>query len=128
MKRKTLVAIFAVLGLLALLAIGGGAWAYSRGYYHSLRGGIAQNDKDFDRAISYFKVAYGKNPEAFMAAHDIACCYALKGDNESCFRWLRVALKSKYADYAKKWAKTEHDFDSVRQTPEFQRLIYDAPE
>ncbi len=30
-------------------------------------------------------------------------------------------------DYAKKYAKTEHDFDSVRQTAEFQSLIYDSP-
>jgi len=92
-----------------------------------MRGGIAQDNKDLDKAIFYFKIAYEKNPEAFMVAHDIACCYALKGDNESCFHWLRLALKSHYADYAKKYAKTEHDFDSVRQTAEFQSLIYDSP-
>ena len=126
MKRKILKIALVVLAVVGLLSAGGGIWAYSNGYYHALRGGIAQ-DKDLDKAISYFKIAYGKNPQAFMVAHDIACCYALKSDNESCFHWLRIALKSHYADYAKTHAKTEHDFDSVRQTPEFQSLIYDSP-
>jgi len=127
MKKKILKAAIGVLALLSLLAVGGGIWVNSHGYYHAMRGGIAQDNKDLDKAIFYFKIAYEKNPEAFMVAHDIACCYALKGDNESCFHWLRLALKSHYADYAKKYAKTEHDFDSVRQTAEFQSLIYDSP-
>ena len=112
--------------MVSLLAIGGGIWAYSNGYYHALRGGIAQG-KDLDQAIFYHKIAYEKNPECFMVAHDIACCYALKGDNDSCFHWLRIALKSHYANFAKNHAKNEHDFDSVRQTAEFQSLIYDVP-
>ena len=126
MNKKILIAIFGGLSLIVLLAIGGGIWAYSNGYYHALRGGIAQGEKDLDRAIFYFEAAYERNPEAYMVAHDVACCYALKGDKESCFQWLRLALKSHYADYAKKYAKTEHDFDSVRQTTEFQSLIYDS--
>jgi tetratricopeptide (TPR) repeat protein len=126
MRRRILIAALALLAMVSLLAVGGGIWAYSNGHYHALRGGFAQ-DKDLDKAVFYFKIAYEKNPQAFMVAHDIACCYALKGDNESCFHWLRLALKSHYADYAKKYAKTEHDFDSVRQTAEFQSLIYDSP-
>jgi tetratricopeptide (TPR) repeat protein len=127
MKRKILIVILGILIGGIFLVIGGGIWAYSNGYYHALRGGIAQGNNDLDKAIIYFKTAYKKNPEAFMVAHDLACCYALKGDNESCFYWLRLALKTRYANYAKKWAKTEHDFDSVRQTKEFQSLIYDSP-
>ena len=30
-----------------------------------MRGGIAQDNKDLDKAIFYFKIAYEKNPEAF---------------------------------------------------------------
>jgi len=127
MNKKIRKVALGILALLGLLAVGGGIWAYSHGYYHAMRGGIAQDNKDLDKAIFYFKIGYEKNPEAFMVAHDIACCYALKGDNESCFLWLRLALKSHYADYAKNYAKTEHDFDSVRQTAEFQSLIYDSP-
>src|SRR5882672_4468801 len=116
MNKKILKVVIGVLALLGLLVVGGGIWIYSHGYYHAMRGGIAQSDKDLDKALVYFKIAYEKNPDAFMVTHDIACCYALKGDNESCFHWLRLALKSPYADYAKKYAKTESDFDSVRQT------------
>jgi tetratricopeptide (TPR) repeat protein len=127
MKNNRRTTIGGIVAAVSLLVVGGGFWAYSIGYYHALRGGFAQDYKDYDTAIQYFQVAYEKNPEAFMVAHDIACCYALKGDNASCFRWLRLALKTHYAEYAKNWAKTEHDFDSVRQTQEFQSLIYESP-
>lgn len=126
MKTRLVRVVWVVLALFCLLLAIGGVWAYSNGYYHALRGGLAQNSKDFDRAIAYFKIAYDKNPDAFMVAHDIACCYAQKGDRESCFHWLRIAMKSRYADYARKYAKTEHDFDSVRATPEFQAIV-DTP-
>jgi hypothetical protein len=123
--KKIRKVIFGILAVIWLLLLGGGIWAYSNGYYHALRGGMVQN-QDVDKAIFFYKIAYEKNPDAFMLAHDIACCYALKGDNDACFHWLRLALKSSYADYAKEHAKTERDFASVRQTPEFRSLIYGA--
>lgn len=122
-KKKIGIIVFGILAVIGLLLLGGGIWAYSNGYYHALRGGMVQ-DQDLDKAICFHKIAYEKNPDAFMVAHDIACCYALKGDNDACFHWLRLALKSKYGDYAKEHAKTEPDFASVRHTPEFQSLIY----
>jgi hypothetical protein len=124
MKRRILQVICAVI---AVLIATGGIWAYSNGYYHALRGGIAESGKDFDEAIFYFKIAYEKNSDAFMVAYDIACCHALKGDCDSCFHWLRLALKSRYAEYARNYAKTDHDFDSVRARVEFQTLIYGSP-
>jgi tetratricopeptide (TPR) repeat protein len=108
-----------------VVLIGAGVWAYSNGYYHAVRGGIASKS-DKDQAIALFKVAYEKNPQAFMVAHDIACCYAEKGDYESCFHWLRLALKTNHADYVKKYARTDQEFDSIRQTPEFRSLIDDS--
>jgi len=127
MEKRILIVVAGILALLGFLAVGAGTWAYSNGYYHALRGGFAQGGGDVDGAILYFKAAYERNPDAFMVAHDLAGCYALKGDKESCFEWLRVALKSSYADYARKHAKTASDFDSVRQTKEFQSLI-EGPE
>jgi len=52
---------------MALLAVGGGFWSYSNGYYHALRGGLVQ-DQDVDHAISFYTIAYEKNPEAFSSA------------------------------------------------------------
>jgi hypothetical protein len=126
MKRKVLLASAGLLAVVILLSVGACIWVYSHGYYHALRGGIAQSRKDVDEAIAFLNVAYEKNSDAFMVAHDLACCYALKGDRESSIHWLRLALKTSYAGYAKEYAKTEPDFDSVRQTPEFQALIYDS--
>jgi tetratricopeptide (TPR) repeat protein len=126
MKKKILLIVLACFTVISLIVAGGGILAYSQGYYHSLLGGHAENDKNIDKAIYYYKISYEKNPEAFMVAHSLACCYAKKGDNNSCFYWLRIALKTHHADYARNYSKTEHDLDSVRQTPEFQSLIYGA--
>jgi len=115
---------FRIIALGILAAFGGAIIvAYPTGYCHALLGGIVQH-QDVNKAIYLYKIAYAKNPEAFMVAHDIACCYALDGDNDACFHWLRLALKSNYAGYAKNWAKTERDLASVRQTPEFRAMIY----
>ncbi len=111
-----------VFGIVAVIS-GTIAMAYQKGYCHALIGGVVQH-LDVDNALFFYKIAYEKNPKAFMVAHDIACCCALKGDKDACFKWLRIALKSPYADFAKNWAKTENDFASVRQTPEFRSLIY----
>ena len=127
MKNKALKVILAIVLavflLFGTLLVGGGAWVYSHGYYHALLGGKAQGEGHLDQAIGYFAIAYDKNPNAFMVAHDMACCYALKGDNESCFHWLEIAVKSTHGNFARSSAKTDPDFDSVRQTPEFQALI-----
>ena len=106
------------------LLVGASWFAYTLGYYHAIRGGIAQNSS-VDEAIGYFLTAYEKNPDAFMVAHDLACCYALKGDDDACFKWLSRALSSSYGDYAKETARTESDFDSVRTSDRFQELIFD---
>jgi len=118
----------AIMAILFLLLILGGAWTYRSGYVDALRGGFSQNAGDLDSAIQHFKAGYEKNPNAFMVAHDIACCYALSGENEECFHWLKIALQSSYGHFAKEHAKKDADFRSVRQTPQFQALIFDVPQ
>jgi tetratricopeptide (TPR) repeat protein len=120
--------IFKIITLVICLAIiAGGIFAYSKGYYHAIKGGLSQGRGDLDQAIIYFQTAYKKNPESFMVAYDLAGCYALKGENDSCFHWLHIALKSSYGNCAKNSAKSEKDFDSIRETSEFRSLIYDSP-
>ncbi|MFA7237100.1 MAG: hypothetical protein WC058_09565 [Phycisphaeraceae bacterium] len=132
MKNKALkiilAIVLAVFLLFGTLLVGGGAWVYSHGYYHALLGGIAESESKWDEAIGYFKTAYEKNPDALMVAHALACCYAMKGDNESCFHWLEIAVNPTYGDLARDAAKTDTEFDSVRQTPEFQALIAEPAE
>jgi tetratricopeptide (TPR) repeat protein len=123
-RRWRLVAM--TTGFVVLVVFVGGFCGYRYGYYDALRGGVAQGRGDLDAAIRWFKQAYAKNPSAFMVAHDIACCYALKGDEEQCFSWLQKALESSYGDYAREHAKSEKDFESVRASKRFQELL--APE
>ncbi len=113
------------IGWAVALAVAASLLVYSLGYYHAVRGGIAQFSDDIDEGIEFFLVAYEKNPDAFMVAHDLAGCYALKGDVDECFMWLERALASSYGSYAKSYARTEADFDSVRELPRFQELVFD---
>ncbi len=120
-RRWRLVA--AAVGFVVLVVFIGGFCGYRYGYYDALRGGVAHARGDLDAAIRWFERAYSKNPNAFMVAHDIACCYALKGDEEQCFSWLEKALESSYGDYAREYAKSEEDFESVRGSARFQELL-----
>ncbi len=110
-------------GFVVLVVFIGGFCGYRYGYYDALRGGVAHATGDLDAAIRWFERAYSKNPNAFMVAHDIACCYALKGDEEQCFSWLEKALEISYGDYAREYAKSEEDFESVRGSTRFQELL-----
>ncbi|HET6204499.1 MAG TPA: hypothetical protein VFI25_17040 [Planctomycetota bacterium] len=110
-------------GFVVLVVFIAGFWGYRCGYYYALRGGMAQGAGDLDGAIRWFERAYAKNPSAFMVAHDIACCYALKGDEEQCFRWLEKGLNSSYGNYAREYARSEEDFKSVRDSARFQALL-----
>ncbi len=110
-------------GFVVLVVFIGGFCGYRYGYYDALRGGVAHARGDLDVAIRWFERAYSKNPNAFMVAHDIACCYARKGDEEQCFSWLEKALESSYGDYAREYAKSEEDFESVRGSGRFQELL-----
>ena len=80
-RRWRLVA--AAVGFVVLVVFIGGFCGYRYGYYDALRGGVAHARGDLDVAIRWFERAYSKNPNAFMVAHDIACCYALKGDDDA---------------------------------------------
>ena len=90
-----------------------------------MRGGIAESQGDYDAALTYFKVAYAKNPDAYMVAHDISCCYSMKSDKENCIVWLKKALATSYSASARKWAKTDAAFNNVRDSDEFKALITD---
>jgi tetratricopeptide (TPR) repeat protein len=106
-----------------VLAVGAVWWALGPAFYHALPGVLAEQSGDYDSAIRHYLRIVERKPNAFMMAHDIACCYARKGDREQALRWLRRALESSYGDYARDWALTEEDFDSIRDTDEFRALL-----
>jgi len=110
-----------------VLFVGLGIWGYQKGYYDALRGGFAQDEGRLDEAIGHFRRAYDRNPNAYMVAHDLACCYALKNDRRNCFLWLGKALETDHPDAVRKNARTEIDFTNVREDPEFKSLIDPRP-
>ena len=113
--------------ILLLALVGLGTWGYQKGYYHALRGGMVQDDGNPDEAIAFFERAYAKNPQAYMVAHDLACCYSLKNDRKNCFLWLRRALQTDHADSVRKSARRDKDFNNVREDAEFKSLIDPGP-
>ena len=75
--------------------------------------------ESFDRAISL-------KPDDGGAHYDKACCYGLQGKIELAIETLQhsIALDSKYRDMA----KTDSDFDGIRQDERFRALIGESVE
>jgi tetratricopeptide (TPR) repeat protein len=122
MSRKARIAVFVGAGLFVVALAAGGGLAYSRGYYHAMRGGMIE-DENPRGALVFFRRAYEMNPDAYMVAHDIACCHARLGERDEAIAWLKTALGCTYGEYARTWARTEKDFTSLRGDPEFERLL-----
>lgn len=123
-RRRSLwrLLLWGCLGIV-VLAVAAGWWMLGPAFYQVVPGVLAERSRDYDEAIRRYKQVVERKPDAFMIAHDIACCYARKGDREEALLWLRRALESSYGDYARDWARTEDDFDSVRDTEEFRALV-----
>ena len=119
-----------VLGLGAVLIaalLGAGFWAHRNGYVDALRGGMAENDGNLDEAIRHFQRAYEKNPNGYMVAHDVACCYSLKNDRRNALLWLKKALETDHADAVRKSARTDRGFANIRSDSAFKSLIEGGP-
>jgi len=75
--------------------------------------------ESFDRAISL-------KPDDGGAHYDKACCYGLQGKIELAIETLQqaISLDSKYQDMA----KTDSDFDGIRNDERFRALIGESVE
>jgi tetratricopeptide (TPR) repeat protein len=122
MKNKKVLIIGGISLVLIVTLFGLGLYAYSAGYYHAMRGGIVES-QDRDQAIAFYKEAYARNPNAYMVAHDIACCYSVKNEKKDAIKWLKLTLKTSYADFAREWASSEKDFNNIKDDPEFQLFL-----
>ena len=58
-----------------------------------------------------------------MVAHDIACYYSVNKDKEEALKWLRIVSKTTYAKDAREWARTEKDFQFIKNEPEFKAFL-----
>jgi tetratricopeptide (TPR) repeat protein len=76
---------------------------------------------NFDGAISEFVKVLDTNPK--YALYNLACMYSVKGDSAQSFQFLEKAIP--YMDQEMlDWAKEDPDFESIRNTPRFQELIF----
>ena len=114
MKNKKILIIGGIVLVVVLLGLG--LYIYSSGYYHAIRGAMSE---EADQALLFFKEAYRRNPNAYMVAHDIACNYSAMNEKQEAIKWLKLTLKTSYADAARKWAKS-NGFDNIRDNPDFR--------
>lgn len=92
------------------------------GLAHLELGRRQQSRMTLRQAVERFQTALQFDPENAEVRYNLACAYALLGDQEAALRMLRECLeRSPRGPYASLLA-TDRDFDSIRHLPEFARL------
>ena len=90
-------------------------WEYSFAAFAYLRAG------DRERGLGLLHERLGEHPDDWEAHYNLACFRALGGERDSALEHLRraVALDAQ----ARELARTDSDFDSLRDDPEFVSAI-----
>jgi tetratricopeptide (TPR) repeat protein len=73
-----------------------------------------------DKAVDVLESAVRADPNFSLAKYNLACYYALAGDDKRCFRFLSEAV-SRDKNFIR-MASEESDFDNVRDAEEFKRI------
>ena len=91
------------------------AW-YAKGYalYH-----LGHHEQELESWQQVLKL----DPNNSLALYNVAYCYARKGEGRVALDFLRRALSEKPEELRAK-AKTDSDFDRIRDDPEFRKLVY----
>jgi len=90
-------------------------------YFHFLLGTCYLKTGQETDALKEYEMGLHLFPEEPSYLYNIACCYAKMGNLEKSIEWLKKAIE-KYPAY-KNTIQTDEDFNSIRNTPEFQELI-----
>lgn len=88
--------------------------------YLSLLQQLAYRLGEWERGIQYGEKAYQNNPNEKIAFLN-ACCYANLGKAKPTVGWLQCAIRDGFQNI--KGALVAHDFDLIRQDPQFKKLI-----
>ena len=88
---------------------------------HYNLGNAYQQQGKYDLAIDSYKKAIAINPNYTQAHYHFARIYALKNEKALAIESLQkiITLNRNWIKYS----KTESDFDNIRESPEFQKLI-----
>jgi tetratricopeptide (TPR) repeat protein len=85
--------------------------------------GVALSDLGrIEEAISSYDQALKIKPDSPNAFYNKACCYALQGNVDQAMENLQQAMNL-YPEKYREMAKTDSDFDSIREDKRFQALI-----
>jgi tetratricopeptide (TPR) repeat protein len=86
------------------------------------RGLALKNLGRWEEAIASYDKAVAFNPDLLQAWYNKACCYALLGNVDLAIENLQQAINLN-PDVCRESAKTDFDFDSIRENRRFQTLI-----
>lgn len=90
-----------------------GGSAYGRGMdFH--------NDGQYDEAIAAFQESIADGEKVEAATYNIACGYALKGDEDRAFEWLEKAMDAGFE--LEKYIDRDDDLDGLRSDPRYAQL------
>ena len=89
------------------------AW-YNRGYSLGNLGRYEEAISSFDKAVEF-------KPDDHEAWYNKACSYSLQGNIEQAIENLKTAIN--LHPKVREWAKTDSDFDAIREDERFQELI-----
>ncbi|WP_027403796.1 tetratricopeptide repeat protein [Aphanizomenon flos-aquae] len=85
------------------------------------RGISLDNLGRYEEAISSYDKAVEFKPDKHQAWYNKACGYALQGNIEQAIENLQIAIN--LHPEVREWAKTDSDFDAIREDERFQALL-----
>ena len=78
-----------------------------------------------DEAIAELRTAIDLDDTSGLGYYNLACAYARTGAKIQAVNYLQQAIER--VPQARDWARTDTDFNSVRSTPAFQKLLGASP-
>ena len=84
--------------------------------------GVYASKGDKEKAIQAIKKIIDIDPEDGLAIYNCACNYARMNMKKEALQYLQVAFKSGYKN-VRDWIKSDPDFDSIRDEPEFKKIV-----
>ena len=89
---------------------------------HNNRGLDYQQQGQLEQAVVQYQHAIQLDPKHADAHYNLACVYSLKNERVRAIEWLQKAIAIDKSWWIEQ-GKTDSDFDNIRQSTEFQRLI-----
>ncbi len=87
------------------------------------RGNAYARAKRFEKAIVEYNAASLIEPNNGIPLYNLACIFALRGENEQALKYLKKAIL--LTPFIKKGAQHDRDLDNLKNNEEYRKLIFD---